>query len=60
MDLIYSFSRRGWGKSGIVISGSCEYHFIIVHENLVKPPSNNISIPIGLVIEKLRYPNYLQ
>ena len=28
----------------IVILASCEHHFIIVHENLVQHPSNNISI----------------
>ena len=29
---------------GIVILASREYYFIIVHENLVEHPSNNISI----------------
>ena len=31
---------------GLVISASCEDHFIRVHENLVQHPSKNISIPL--------------
>ena len=33
----------GW-MEGIVILSSYKHHFIIVHENLVQHPSNNISI----------------
>ena len=31
---------------GIVILARCEFNFIIVHENLEKHPSNNISINV--------------
>ena len=49
--LLVSFSsirRGGWGQWiwGIVISGSCKYHLIRVHENLVQNPRYIISISI--------------
>ena len=44
ISFIDQFSRRGWGKGGIVILASFKHHFIRVHENLEQHPSNNISI----------------
>ena len=37
-------SRRG----GDVVKGSCDHHFIGVHDNLGQYPSNNISIFVSL------------
>ncbi len=56
MDLIIqsvpSYSKRGGDGCNVILS-SCEYHFIIVHENLVQHPSNNILIDYYLKIKTL-------
>ena len=47
---VHSSSRRGKGvNGGKVILASCEYHFIVVYENLVQHPSNNILFIIKLI-----------
>ena len=39
--------KRGWMGRGIVILARCKFHFIRVHENLVKDPTNNKSIIVS-------------
>ena len=42
VSLLIQKEGRGWGKDGIVILASSEYHFIRVLKNLVQNPSKNI------------------